>query len=103
MLFDIGRDVAAVPIVEAVVALMLVDQFMAQCAQCELFPMNQEFQEPLELPKLESVSSPFESRNVASTFSLLPFRNYHSILAQSVNSFFIRSITASLILETRLL
>lgn len=35
--------------VEAVVALVLVDQLMAQYAQCELFPINPALQEPLEL------------------------------------------------------
>ena len=44
--------VAAVPMVEAMVALVLMDQLMAQNAQCNLFPLNQDLQEPLELPKL---------------------------------------------------
>ncbi|KAM7504441.1 hypothetical protein LguiB_003345 [Lonicera macranthoides] len=35
----------AVPMVEAMVALVLVDQLMAQFAQCEMFPINPEFQE----------------------------------------------------------
>lgn len=38
---------AAVPMVEAMVALVLVDQLMAQYAQCMLFPINNELQEPL--------------------------------------------------------
>lgn len=37
----------AVPMVEAVVALVLVDQLMAQYAQCNLFPVNLDFQEPM--------------------------------------------------------
>lgn len=37
--------------VEAMVALVLMDQLMAQHAQCNLFPLNQDLQEPLELPK----------------------------------------------------
>ncbi|XP_012455041.1 chorismate synthase, chloroplastic [Gossypium raimondii] len=39
----------AVPMVEAMVALVLVDQLMAQYAQCNLFPINSELQEPLNL------------------------------------------------------
>ncbi|PIN09701.1 Chorismate synthase [Handroanthus impetiginosus] len=39
----------AVPIVEAMVALVLVDQIMAQYAQCMLFPINPALQEPLGL------------------------------------------------------
>uniref|UniRef100_A0A7N0T6U9 Chorismate synthase n=1 Tax=Kalanchoe fedtschenkoi TaxID=63787 RepID=A0A7N0T6U9_KALFE len=35
----------AVPMVESMVAIVLVDQLMAQHAQCELFPINPEFQE----------------------------------------------------------
>lgn len=38
---------AAVPMVEAMVALVLVDQLMAQFAQCNLFPINPSLQEPL--------------------------------------------------------
>jgi chorismate synthase len=41
----------AVPMVEAMVALVLVDQLMAQYAQCHLFPVDQDLQEPL-LPNL---------------------------------------------------
>ncbi|RZC76921.1 hypothetical protein C5167_001063 [Papaver somniferum] len=37
----------AVPMVEAMVALVLVDQLLAQYAQCELFPINPSLQEPL--------------------------------------------------------
>ncbi|GMH27063.1 hypothetical protein Nepgr_028906 [Nepenthes gracilis] len=45
----------AVPMVEAMVALVLVDQLMAQYAQCQLFPINPALQEPMLLPKLEPV------------------------------------------------
>ncbi|CAN4112879.1 unnamed protein product [Withania somnifera] len=38
----------AVPMVEAMVALVLVDQLMAQYAQCMMFPINPELQEPLQ-------------------------------------------------------
>ncbi|XP_024023463.1 chorismate synthase, chloroplastic [Morus notabilis] len=41
----------AVPMVEAMVALVLADQLMAQHAQCNLFPLNQDVQEPLDLLK----------------------------------------------------
>ncbi|KAG5533223.1 hypothetical protein RHGRI_027434 [Rhododendron griersonianum] len=43
----------AVPMVEAMVALVLVDQLMAQYAQCNLFPLNSALQEPMQLPSLE--------------------------------------------------
>ncbi|XWS07942.1 hypothetical protein CRYUN_Cryun41cG0034700 [Craigia yunnanensis] len=45
----------AVPMVEAMVALVLADQLMAQYAQCNLFPINPELQEPLSLnfPRFE--------------------------------------------------
>ncbi|XP_057550103.1 chorismate synthase 1, chloroplastic [Amaranthus tricolor] len=46
----------AVPMVEAMVALVLVDQLMAQYAQCELFPINPALQEPMELLKLDKAS-----------------------------------------------
>ncbi|EEF32805.1 chorismate synthase, chloroplastic [Ricinus communis] len=46
----------AVPMVEAMVALVLVDQLMAQYAQCYMFPINPELQEPLKLPRAESVN-----------------------------------------------
>ncbi|KNA13609.1 hypothetical protein SOVF_115080 [Spinacia oleracea] len=46
----------AVPMVEAMVALVLVDQLMAQYAQCQLFPINPDLQEPMELPKLDEAS-----------------------------------------------
>ncbi|GAB2286806.1 hypothetical protein Dimus_021199 [Dionaea muscipula] len=45
----------AAPIVEAQVALVLVDQLMAQYAQCELFPINPTLQEPMKRPMLEPV------------------------------------------------
>ncbi|KAF8402737.1 hypothetical protein HHK36_010827 [Tetracentron sinense] len=48
----------AVPMVEAVVAMVLVDQLMAQFAQCELFPINPALQEPMELPMLEPANLP---------------------------------------------
>lgn len=47
---------AAVPMVESMVALVLVDQLLAQAAQNQLFPINKDLQEPLQLPKLESAS-----------------------------------------------
>ncbi|XP_057979571.1 chorismate synthase, chloroplastic [Malania oleifera] len=43
----------AVPMVEAAVALVLVDQLMGQYAQCQLFPINPSLQEPMEFPALE--------------------------------------------------
>ncbi|CAL5407280.1 unnamed protein product [Camellia sinensis] len=48
----------AVPMVEAMVALVLVDQLMAQYAQCNMFPINPALQEPLELAGLEPAGSP---------------------------------------------
>ncbi|KAB2031581.1 hypothetical protein ES319_D05G313800v1 [Gossypium barbadense] len=49
----------AVPMVEAMVAMVLVDQLMAQHGQCNLFPINPELQEPL------SFSFPnFEAANI---------------------------------------
>ncbi|CAN8324879.1 unnamed protein product [Cochlearia groenlandica] len=36
-----------VPMMEAMVAIVLVDQLMAQYAQCHLFPINMDLQEPL--------------------------------------------------------
>ncbi|KZV37371.1 chorismate synthase 2, chloroplastic-like [Dorcoceras hygrometricum] len=48
----------AVPMVEAMVGLVLVDQLMAQHAQCMLFPINPEFQEPLELSKTADTQIP---------------------------------------------
>lgn len=39
----------AVPMVEAMAALVLVDQLMAHYAQCCLFPINPELQDPLSL------------------------------------------------------
>ncbi|XP_077252926.1 chorismate synthase, chloroplastic-like [Tasmannia lanceolata] len=49
----------AVPMVEAMVALVIVDQLMLHYAQCELFPINPSLQEPLEMPKLEAAGFPF--------------------------------------------
>ncbi|KAJ9545547.1 hypothetical protein OSB04_025254 [Centaurea solstitialis] len=49
----------AVPMVEASVALVLIDQLLAQYAQCQLFPINPAFQEPLQLPQLEETSISF--------------------------------------------
>ncbi|KAG6669881.1 hypothetical protein CIPAW_01G273500 [Carya illinoinensis] len=43
----------AVPMVEAMVALVLLDQLMAQHGQCNLFPINPNLQEPMLLPGLE--------------------------------------------------
>lgn len=40
---------AAVPMVEAMVALVLVDQLMAQHGQCNLFPIDPDLQEPMFL------------------------------------------------------
>lgn len=48
----------AVPMVEAVVALVLVDQLMAQYAQCNLFPINPDLQDPLFSPRLELEPEP---------------------------------------------
>ncbi|CAL5209232.1 unnamed protein product [Lathyrus oleraceus] len=48
----------AVPMVEAMVALVLVDQLMAQYAQSNLFPVNLDFQESLSA-KLETEEVPF--------------------------------------------
>ena len=42
--------------VEAMVALVLVDQLMAQYAQCELFPINSALQEPMEIRSLNEAS-----------------------------------------------
>ncbi|KAK3232413.1 hypothetical protein Dsin_004294 [Dipteronia sinensis] len=47
----------AVPMVEAMVALVLVDQLMAQYAQCHLFPINLELQDAMKFPKLEPVNN----------------------------------------------
>ncbi|XP_068667274.1 chorismate synthase, chloroplastic-like [Aristolochia californica] len=46
----------AVPMVEAMVSLVLMDELMLQNAQCELFPINPSLQEPLEKPSLEAAS-----------------------------------------------
>ncbi|KAI7755861.1 hypothetical protein M8C21_023226, partial [Ambrosia artemisiifolia] len=48
----------AVPMVEASVALVLIDQLLAQYAQCQLFPINPEFQEPLPLPNHQHTGIP---------------------------------------------
>ncbi|KAI3705546.1 hypothetical protein L1987_75785 [Smallanthus sonchifolius] len=48
----------AVPMVEASVALVLIDQLLSQYAQCQLFPINPDFQEPLQLPRLEQSGIP---------------------------------------------
>ncbi|KAL7109454.1 hypothetical protein ACP275_06G176100 [Erythranthe tilingii] len=42
----------AIPVVEAMVAMVLVDQLMAQYAQCMLFPINPALQEPLQKAKV---------------------------------------------------
>ncbi|KAF6153350.1 hypothetical protein GIB67_003540 [Kingdonia uniflora] len=42
----------AVPMVEAMVALVLVDQLMAQYSQCHLLPINPALQEVMELKSL---------------------------------------------------
>ena len=47
----------AVPMVEAMVALVLVDQLMAQHGQCNLFPINPDLQSPIE-PKREASNTP---------------------------------------------
>ncbi|KAK6933344.1 Chorismate synthase [Dillenia turbinata] len=47
----------AVPVVEAMVALVLVDQLMSQYAQCQLFPINPALQEPMRLPTIEPAGS----------------------------------------------
>ncbi|KAG9445561.1 hypothetical protein H6P81_011689 [Aristolochia fimbriata] len=44
----------AVPMVEAMVAMVLIDQLMLQYAQCHLFPINPSLQEPLQEPSLEA-------------------------------------------------
>lgn len=49
---------AAVPMVEAMVALVLVDQLMLQRAQGELFPINSALQQSVELPSLEAAGLP---------------------------------------------
>ncbi|KAH9288359.1 hypothetical protein KI387_032476 [Taxus chinensis] len=45
----------AVPMVEAMVALVLADQLMQQYAQCELFPVNNALQKPLDVQNAASV------------------------------------------------
>ncbi|XP_058079631.1 chorismate synthase 2, chloroplastic-like [Magnolia sinica] len=39
--------------VEAMVALVILDQLMVRYAQCQLLPINPCHQEPMEAPKLE--------------------------------------------------
>lgn len=46
----------AVPMVEAMVRLVILDQLMLQYAQCELLPINPSLQEPVESPSLEDAS-----------------------------------------------
>ena len=41
---------AAVPMVESMVALVLVDQLMAHLAQCEMFPVDPALQVPISPP-----------------------------------------------------
>ncbi|KAJ9698148.1 hypothetical protein PVL29_007302 [Vitis rotundifolia] len=48
----------AVPVVESMIALVLVDQIMAQYAQCELFPVNTALQEPMGSLSLNSAYLP---------------------------------------------
>ncbi|XP_073304841.1 chorismate synthase 2, chloroplastic [Primulina huaijiensis] len=50
----------AVPMVEAMVALVLVDQLMAQHAQCMLFPINPALQEPLESTETTKAQIPLQ-------------------------------------------
>ncbi|KAJ6428981.1 hypothetical protein OIU84_020593 [Salix udensis] len=47
----------AVPMVEAMVALVLMDQLMAQYSQSYLFPINSDLQEPLAIPRLEAAKA----------------------------------------------
>lgn len=51
----------AVPLVEAMAALVLVDQLMAQIAQCEMFPINLDLQRSVGEPINGSVKVPSES------------------------------------------
>lgn len=39
------------------VALVLVDQLMAQYAQCHLFPINPELQEPLQIEQPQNATA----------------------------------------------
>ncbi|ESR49537.1 Chorismate synthase [Citrus sinensis] len=50
----------AVPMVEAMVALVLMDQLMAQHAQCHLFPINPDLQGTMKLPELEPAPANFQ-------------------------------------------
>ncbi|CAK7325118.1 unnamed protein product [Dovyalis caffra] len=47
---------AVVPMVEAMVALVLLDQLMAQYSQGHLFPINSELQEPLTMIRLQETN-----------------------------------------------
>eukprot|EP00262_Sarcandra_glabra_P017549 TRINITY_DN604_c0_g1_i2.p1 TRINITY_DN604_c0_g1~~TRINITY_DN604_c0_g1_i2.p1 ORF type:complete len:445 (+),score=82.25 TRINITY_DN604_c0_g1_i2:287-1621(+) len=47
----------AVPMVEAMVAMVVVDQLMQHYAQCEMFPINPFLQESLEMPKFEAAAA----------------------------------------------
>ena len=49
---------AAVPMVEAMVALVLIDQLMAHLAQCEMFPVNPTLQQPVSPPSDGSLLMP---------------------------------------------
>ncbi|KAF9605369.1 hypothetical protein IFM89_016922 [Coptis chinensis] len=50
----------AVPVVEAMVALVLVDQLIAHHGQCQLFPINPALQDSIkpnvELPNLQPIN-----------------------------------------------
>ncbi|XP_020584917.1 chorismate synthase, chloroplastic [Phalaenopsis equestris] len=50
----------AVPMVEAMAALVLVDQLMAQIAQCEMFPINADLQRSVSEPISGSAKMPSE-------------------------------------------
>lgn len=54
-------SLSAVPMVEAMAALVLVDQLMAQIAQCELFPINIDLQRSVGEPINGSLKVPTES------------------------------------------
>lgn len=53
---------AAVPVVESMVALVLVDQLMVQCAQGYLLSINPELQDPV--PVHNNALTDFEIANV---------------------------------------
>lgn len=50
----VWRTGAAVPMVEATIALVLVDQLMTHYAQCHMFPINPELQEPVRVTEVEA-------------------------------------------------